>query len=156
LGHADESVHIESEEYMRMPTLGSQGSQRRRAYFCVLGFLVAPLISAVIFSATSPILESLGLIARAGMVPVFYFYSLLPTIVLGVPAFVLLFKLRMIRWWTSIGVGLVIGGVMALLVEGSHRLRVPELVFMALTRAASTFAFWLIWLAGDGHAQASN
>jgi hypothetical protein len=80
------------------------------------------------------------------MVPLFYVFSAGAAIVFGLPTFLVLFWLRLIRWWTSLGVGMAIGALMAVLLEATHGgAPVAEILLMAGIGAASTLTFWLIW-----------
>jgi hypothetical protein len=127
----------------------------RRSTAGVLGFAVAPLISAVILSATTRLVDRFDIVARIGMVPVFYFFSALATIVLGLPAFLLFSRFGMVRWWSILGSGLLIGALMGAIVGKPNRAQVPDMLLMAAGGTVAALGFWLIWRQGQ-HANAAS
>jgi hypothetical protein len=120
----------------------------RRITAGIVGFVVAPLISALILSATTRLFEPSDIVARIGMVPVFYYFSAIATALLGMPAFFLFFRFRIIRWWSILGSGLAIGALMGVIVGTPSRAQVPDMLLMATAGAASALGFWLIWRQG--------
>jgi RHS repeat-associated protein len=86
-----------------------------------------------------------GTANRIGMVPVFYYFSAMATVLLGLPAFFLLLRFRIIRWWSVVVGGLVIGALMGTLVGAPNHTQLPNVLLMAATGAASALGFWLIW-----------
>ena len=117
----------------------------RRVTAGILGFAVASLISALILSATTRLFEPFDIVSRIGMVPVFYYFSSMVAVLLGLPAFLLFLRLRLIRWWSVLGAGLTIGALMGVIVGRPNGVRAPEVLFMAATGAASALGFWLVW-----------
>jgi hypothetical protein len=120
----------------------------RRITAGVVGFLVAPLISALILAATTRLFEPSDIVARIGMVPVFYYFSGMATVLLGLPAFFLFLRFKIIRWWSVLTGGLVIGALMGAIVGAQNHAQLPNVLFMAATGAASALGFWLIWRQG--------
>jgi hypothetical protein len=131
----------------------------RRLTAAVLGFVVAPLISALVLSATTRLFEPLDIVARIGMMPVFYYFSAGATILLGLPAFLLFLHFNIIRWWSVLGSGLAIGVLMGLVVGAQNGAQIPDVLLMATAGAASALGFWLIWEqgreGGDGSKRAT-
>lgn len=117
----------------------------RRLTAAVLGFVVAPLISALVLSATTRLFAPLDVVGRIGMVPVFYYFSAGATILLGLPAFLLFLHFKIIRWWSILGSGLAIGALMGVIVGAQNGAQVPDALLMATAGAASALGFWLIW-----------
>lgn len=83
----------------------------------VVGFFTAPLISALIGAALTPITRSVEVVSIFGLLPLLYFFSFLTTLLFGVPAFFMLLRLRLIAWWSTIGAGAGIGAVVAIIVR---------------------------------------
>ena len=114
----------------------------------ILGFVVAPLIAAVIFSATTPLVRPLDVVARVEMVPVVYLPSAAATVLFAVPAFLLFLRFRLVRWWSVLGVGSAIGAFMGYELGSPNLVQVLGILFMAGTGAVSALGFWLIWRQG--------
>jgi hypothetical protein len=120
----------------------------RRTTAGVVGFVVAPLISAVILSATTRLVEPSDIVARVGMVPIFYYFSAMATVVLGLPAFFLFVRFRIVRWWSVLASGLAIGALMGAIVGAQNHAQLPDALLMAAAGGASAIGFWLIWRQG--------
>ena len=120
----------------------------RRVTAGVLAFAVAPMISAVMLSATTPLVDRLDLVGKLGLLPVFYFYCTAVALIVGLPTFFVLLRFGLVRWWTALLVGLIIGGVSAFVVESPHSPTASLVLFMAGTGMVSALGFWLIWRQG--------
>jgi hypothetical protein len=119
-------------------------SMRLRKVIAALGaFLIASLIPAAILGVTSPPVEG-NPYAMAGMSVVFYFFSAVATLLLGVPAFLIFLRLDLIRSWSGAGAGAVVGAVMGVAVQPTP-LQVYTVAIMAAMGSLSGFTFWLIW-----------
>jgi len=121
----------------------------RRITAGVLGFIVAPLISAVTLATATRLFEPSDIVARIAMVPVFYYFSAMATVLLGLPAFFVLLRFKIIYWWSVLAGGLVIGALMGAIVGAPNHAQLPNVLFMSATGAASAVGFWLIWRRGS-------
>jgi hypothetical protein len=126
----------------------------RRLTAGIVGFLVAPLVPAIIFAVKNSLVGPLDVVARIEMVPLVYLPAVLVTAVFGLPVFLLLLRFKFIRWWTTFVAGLAIGALVGVIVE-SPNLQVPEILFTAVTGSLAALAFWLIWRQGQ-HANAAS
>jgi hypothetical protein len=84
------------------------------------------------------------------MIPVFYYFSAMAAVLFGLPIFLVLLSFKLIRWWSALATGLVIGALMGIIVKSPQPIHFPEMLFLASTGAASTLGFWLIWRQGRG------
>jgi hypothetical protein len=113
----------------------------------VVGFVAAALFPAAAFGLLSPAIEG-NLISGLGLVPIFFFFSGVATAVLGVPAFLLLNHFGMVRWWSAIASGIVIGTVVALAIRLPNVVQPRDLLVMVPMGGVSALIFWLIWRPG--------
>jgi hypothetical protein len=120
----------------------------RRRTAAVLGFLSAPLVSALIGAALTPVTRTFDLRAFLGLVPVFYFFAAVVTVLLGIPAFLLLLRFKLVRWWSALGAGFLIGALVALIMRSPNAIQPRDVLVFAPTGAASALSFWLIWKLG--------
>jgi hypothetical protein len=98
-------------------------------------------VPAVAFAVTSPAFNSeLGSIAGASVF--FYFFALVPTIVLGVPAFLLLLRFNLVRWWSSVVGGAAIGLIVAFAIGANATL--SAFGFCSAVGALAAFVFWVV------------
>ena len=128
----------------------------RRLTAGILGFAVASLISALMLSATTRLVEPFDIIARLGMVPVFLYFSGMAVILVAVPVFFLFLKFNLIHRWSVVAAGLVIGALMGSIVGTPSRGHVLDILFMAGVGAVSALAFWVVWKQGREEGKAGN
>src|SRR6185369_11969345 len=121
----------------------------------VLGFAVAALPIAILFSLTSPGLGGgvdVDLASLLGLTGLFYIWSMFFTVIFGWPLLLLLRRFSLVRWWTSALAGLVIGAVVeAMIISGSgvSPADVKLLSVCGAVGAASGLIFWAIWRVGN-------
>src|SRR4051812_48669942 len=112
----------------------------------IAGFLVAAVPPALLLGITTPITrEGPDLLSVIGLFPIGYAFSILFAGVLGVPAFFLARRFRLIRWWSTVTVGFGIGVGAAFIVKWPARVALGELLPLAITGAMSGLIFWIIW-----------
>jgi hypothetical protein len=106
----------------------------------VVGFLVAAAIPTVVFAIQVKTDYILGLL------PMLLYFLTMAMAVLGLPAFLILRRFNLVRWWSALASGLAIGTLMAVLVRLPGSPRFDEMALsMTLSGAASGLAFFLIW-----------
>lgn len=110
----------------------------------VVGFLVAAVIPAVTLALLSPITEG-GLIAALGIVPVLLFFSGAATMLLGVPAFLVLNHFGLVRWWSAAAAGLFIGAAVVFAMRMPNVVQPSDFLTMVPLGGVSALSFWLIW-----------
>lgn len=115
----------------------------------ILGFAGAPIIPAIYGAFTTPIARDFEILRQAPLVLMFYVFALPFIVVLGVPAFLLARYLRLIRWWSAVGVGIVSGAIVAVLVAIQGTVDVQDFVIFCPLGGASGLTFWLIWKQGQ-------
>jgi hypothetical protein len=115
----------------------------------ITGFLAAPLVSAMIGSGQTTVAGGLGLTAFIGLLPIMYLFSLFATILLGVPMYIVLNRLNLISWWLTIGVGIGIGAMMAVIFVFPNTVQLKGLVLMSIMGGSSGLTFWLTWFFGS-------
>ena len=126
----------------------------REFIFTLIAFLAAPLIAALTLALWG--LTSSGSIITDipsffGLAVMFYFFAVLATLVLALPAFLVLRRLDLIRWWSTGLVGFVVGVLTFILIQP------PGLALVSQVTGAlawgcigfcSAVAFWYIWRQG--------
>jgi hypothetical protein len=109
----------------------------------VLGFLAAPLVAAVgvllsSIAARDAFSDPLEFLVS---IVLWWLYGMLFTAVLALPLFLLLRSLNLLRWWTSLATGLIVGGVGIATLNGRTLFDVVQLVVCG---GLGGLAFWLI------------
>ena len=111
----------------------------------VLGFAAAPMVAALIFSATTPLAKTWDFMTRIKLVVPAYSIAAIVTVLFAVPAFALLLRVNLVRWWTAAGIGFAIGVLIGIMMTGLTLEQIPGILFLAATGVASALAFWSIW-----------
>ncbi len=107
-----------------------------------LGFLTAPLITAIAFvalamtSGVHDLFDVLTLVWGA----IFYFYALAVSLIIGLPAYLILRRFDKVTWWSAVLVGMFSAVIFVIF---GYMDRVVILV-----GGLSGLVFWLIWKQG--------
>jgi hypothetical protein len=125
--------------------------QRRTAG--IVGFVVASMIPAIVFSAFTPLVERSDIVGRIGLFPGFYLFSASATVLVALPTFFLFLRFNLVRWWSVLGVGFAIGALMAIIVRWPTQPR--EVIIMGGIGVLSALGFWVVWTRGSEPTQAS-
>ena len=112
----------------------------------IIGFLVAPLVPAVWLACTPTSSAVLSITSVLGWIFVFYQFSLAATLVFGVPLFLLFRRFGLVKWWSTIGAGVAIGGIAALVMRGGYF--VDDVSRMSFLGGVSAMVFWMILILG--------
>lgn len=122
----------------------------------VLGFVVAPLIPSIYGALATPITRNFDLFTQLPLIPAFYGYALLFTIVFGVPAFLLIQYFHLVRWWTAFVGGVLIGAIVLVVVHLPGTPDARDFMETCPLGGVSGFVFWLVWKCGrepDNHSK---
>ncbi len=113
-------------------------------YRAIIGFLVAAIIPPVALALLSPITGG-DLIGVLGLIPLLLFFSGAATLLLGVPAFLLLNHFGLVRWWSAAISGIFIGAVVAVVIRAPNIVQLNDLLVMVPIGGLSALVFWMIW-----------
>lgn len=115
-----------------------------------IGTVVAPLVASACLLGAGAIwhgdfvaADIHWLLALAAM---YYFYTLVITVLFAVPAFLVLRQLKYVRWWSASLVGFAAGVIGAALTGGAGSAKV--VMFWGLPGAFGALSFWMIWRYG--------
>jgi hypothetical protein len=111
-------------------------------------FLTAPLITAIAGVVIFPVAIESDIYGKVFWLLMFYFFSTMLAVLMGLPAFYLLRHLRLIRWWSVIIAGFIIGAIVALSRLELSIFLVQDILIMGSSGGAAGFVFWLIWSRG--------
>lgn len=135
----------------------AKAKRLRAILWTLLGFLISPLIAAVIV-ATIYSVPNHSVIGLLSGILICYAFTFAAACVFGAPAYLLLYFLGYIRWWSSLIVGFVIGVLTIVIIEwaGYSSLRNAfndlargNLLVCGVAGAISAVTFWLVWRHGQ-------
>jgi hypothetical protein len=120
----------------------------------VLGFVAASVVPAAYLAIAFPLSGSRDLASVVASFVVAYYFSALATGFLGLPLFLLLSKLDLVTWWSSVACGAA-AGVVALAVVTGGLENAVSLMYAAIGAGAG-LVFWLVWRQGRTQPVSSN
>ena len=113
-----------------------------------IGFLLVPVIPAttvVAISILHPIASHSDLSTIASALAVTYLSSLNAALVIGLPSFLVLRFLKLVRWWSALAVGCGIGALSAVVLPLHGRGSSSDFVIDSIVGGVSAIVFWAIW-----------
>jgi hypothetical protein len=117
-----------------------------------VGFFVASAIPAALFSIFTPLAGKLGIGFLIDFI-VYYPFSVAATVLFGLPAFLLLRRLRLVTWWTTLAGGYAVGTLMAIILGLPNRPETRDFVMFGSVGLVSGFVFWMISRCGRDSAR---
>ena len=102
--------------------------------------VLAALVPALTFSVLTPVLKGQFSVAQFGLVPVFLVFSVVAIMLIGTPMYFALRALRLVRWWSSLMAGAVVGLVLRLPEAPAQK----DFLILCPVGAAAAFVFWLV------------
>jgi hypothetical protein len=121
----------------------------RRVHYTLLAFLMAPTLSALgLALLLGPPQE--GVLQRLVVFPFFYFFTVIATLLIGLPAYLLLSRLDLVKWWSASASGAFAGfaGVLTMLWLGGAADTPAAFPEIAPVGALGGLAFWMVWRIG--------
>src|ERR1700722_10792073 len=82
-----------------------------------IAFFVTPAVPALWLCLMVRITRHLDLLAQLVLFPWFYNIAMLVMIVLGIPAILLGERLNLIRWWSALIAGALIGAIVTVIIQ---------------------------------------
>lgn len=122
-----------------------------------IGFVVTAAMPTLILGAVAaatpdePTLET-----TIGLSPIIFLFSAIVTGTLGVPAFFLGKRMKLIRWWSASISGFVIGAGAGIILQWQSSIVSANTVLYGALGMISGFAFWLIWRLGQSTSRSSD
>lgn len=106
--------------------------------------LVTPLVPGTLMGAILPFVDRTDdWWAGVLLIPIAYEFSLLLTVVIGLPVFLVLRQMNWLRWWVAPVVGLPIGFRVGYSLFKGQPIWNPAV--LGVIGSLTAFAFWLIW-----------
>jgi hypothetical protein len=107
--------------------------------------IVASAVPAGLFAVLTPLSGTLDTRSVVGTFWVVYPFSAAATLLFGAPAYLLVSRFNLVRWWSAIAAGGAIGLLVAVLIRLPNSVHVRDLLIMGVAGALSGFSFWLVW-----------
>jgi ABC-type transport system involved in multi-copper enzyme maturation permease subunit len=116
-----------------------------RMLAAAIGVVVASLVSTVLMAGLTMIQTGTNASSALGLFPVYYLFSTLFALVLGVPAFLLLLRFNALSWWTLTVVGMLVGALAAVVLRLPSDFHAPDLLVTVPVGGVAALGFWLVW-----------
>jgi hypothetical protein len=125
--------------------------------YTFIGFVVAAATPTLALLAMTPAtLDGPTLETTIGLSPFILLFSALVTGTLGVPAFFLGRRMKLIRWWSASISGFVIGVGAGIILQWQISIVSANTILYGALGMISGFAFWLIWRLGQPTTRSSD
>jgi len=119
----------------------------RKGIAATVGFLIAPLISALILVVYTLVADGAAPSAGLLILPIYYSASAGATLLLGLPIFLVLLRFNLVQWWSALLAGMVIGALAGITI-GRHVVELAGLLVVTIAGTAAGLTFWMIWRLG--------
>lgn len=116
-----------------------------KTYLLVVGFVMASIFPAAYIAVVAPLSGERDLFSIVGSFIVFYFFSSIATLIFGLPGFLILHKLQIITWWSTLCYGALVGSIVHIIVTYSVGIDLTLLFKYAVIGGVSGFIFWIFW-----------
>jgi hypothetical protein len=119
-----------------------------------VAFGVAPAVPSLIGAALTPVTPDFGVKSILVFAVIFYVIAAAVTAGIGAPIFFWLRRRNLVKWWSALLVGFLIGVAAAsfLRLQNLHYMPGVELLhdmlLLGLVGAISACVFWIIWKSG--------
>jgi hypothetical protein len=113
----------------------------------VIGFAIASIIPAALLAGLSPLNGPHNAGSTLISFPILWLFSAAFTVILGLPAFLILRPFKPGHWWSVSAVGFLLGVSVVAIVQGSLSLSSNPEAFgiYGIAGALSALVFWSIW-----------
>ena len=120
-----------------------------KTHLIAAGFVMASIFPAAYIAIAAPLSGVRDLYSIIGSFIVFYFFSAVATLILGLPGYLILQKLQMITWWSTVCYGMLVGSIIHIIVTYSVGIDLTLLFKYAAIGGFSGFIFWIFWNAAS-------
>jgi len=117
----------------------------KQEYKTVVAFLTASIVPAMYLAVMYPLSGVHDWRSVFGTFFVFYYFSAAATGLLGLPAFLVLLRFKLVTWWSSLCGGALVGAVTQVAVTSGRVDEIQSLLRFAMLGAVAGLAFWLVW-----------
>ena len=114
--------------------------------YTLAGFLVSPLVAAMVLVLSKP--PTGGLVGILGWLAIAYVLAFVGMCVFGIPLFLILSTLRLIRWWSCAIGGTLVGALIAYVIRLPDPIYAQHIVPYASVGLVAALSFWGIWWLG--------
>lgn len=114
-------------------------------WLTIAAFAIAPLGAAAAMSTMTRVSGHLDLLAAMGLLPVFYVFAAAPTLLIGVPLYVILSRYERVNVVTTVIAGGVVGVVAACMLRCPAMPEAGDLRNCVGIGILSSLMFWAVW-----------
>ena len=115
-------------------------------------FFIAPLVPAVACALLTPISRgpiNTDVVSVLELTPAFYCFSIAASTSLGGPLFLLFNHYNLVRWWSALLCGMLVGVILSALFRQPGAVHARDFLLIVPLSALSALVFWAIWRRGN-------
>lgn len=125
----------------------------------ILGFLSAVIVSAALLTMYVWQTDTSGLCCRNGyflLVLIMQLGASVFAAMIALPAFLFLRRIKLVRWWSAMPVGIIIGIIIAYESAYPKGSDIDRILGWGIIGGISAFVFWVVWRKGKIKAEKSG
>ena len=118
-------------------------------------FLGAAFLPALLFAILTPVSGGFDALSFFGLLVVGYLFSVVAVGLFGIPVFLLLGRLGLVRLWTILAAGCAGGMIVSFVIRAPNPPQANDFLITVAMGISAAFAFWFVWRLGR-HSRANN
>ena len=123
----------------------AEAARKKSALYVICGFVAACVVPAMFFAVLAPIGGSRSTSSLAFSFALLCFFEALAIVFLALPTYFVLHRFQLVRWWSVLVSGAVIGAVVSVVLFASS---VETTAKLSLQGFLAALVFWLVLEAG--------
>lgn len=122
-----------------------------RSVAILIAISASSIVPAVLLATFAPLGESHEFSALAGSFIVALPFSIIANVALGLPAFLLLAKFEVVKWWTALLSAVILGILLAFFIRQPSEFDWHDLMTTVPLAVASAMTFYAVWSLAASH-----
>jgi hypothetical protein len=120
----------------------------RQKTAALIAFVTVPVVPTLVNGILTPRGRYFDWVTMLVFALISYFICMAVAVLLGGPIFLALSRINLVRWWSALAAGFLVGAIVAVLVRLQSAVHVQEVLLLGFEGALCGIVFWVIWKQG--------
>ena len=121
----------------------------KRIAYTLLAFSLTSLLPAIYLASRDTVSDAPAIKSFFSAAIIFFPFSLLATLVLGVIPFIIATRYHLISWYSCLAAGIIAGILVSLFLRPISSFNLDDLATLCPLGAVTGLLFWLVWRIGE-------